>query len=89
MSDTRRRILSSLIKEPKHISELARELEKDRSTIAYHLSKLKKTGLVTSEYKLINEITSPGTIGNYLHVNMEVLREAVEEARKAVSLTGA
>ena len=89
MSETRRQIISSLVTEKKHISHLARELQKDRSTIAYHLDLLEKTGIVSSNYELIEELHSQGKIGNYYKVNRAVLNEAVRLAIGALSITNA
>jgi len=87
MSDTRRRILSLLMNGRKHISEMARGIDKDRSTVAYHLNILEKAGMIYSKYETIHPINSPGLIGNYFYVDMDVLKEAIAEAKRTVSLT--
>ena len=88
MSETRRNILSLLIKGRRHISEIARETGKDRSTIAYHLDILENAGMVYSKYETIHPINSPGLIGNYFYVNKDVLKEAIEEATRKISFAG-
>lgn len=45
--ETRRKILKSLLKEEKHISGLARELELSVPVIAEHINRLEDSGLVT------------------------------------------
>jgi len=89
MSETRRTIILSLINQKKHISQLSRELEKDRSTIAYHLDLLEKTGIVSSNYELIEDLHSTGKIGNYYNVNRETYNRAVRLAIEALSITNA
>jgi len=80
MNKTRLEIIS-LLDEPMHISGLADEMELDRSTIAYHLSLLKKVGVVRNEYRPINN-PMPGWVGNYFIINEDKLEEAINLIEK-------
>lgn len=84
MSEARREIIISLLKKPKHISDLSRELNKDRSTIAYHLDLLEKAEIITNKYELIKEIASPGKIGNYFFINHGMLSRAIKYAQEEI-----
>lgn len=86
MSEMRRKIITKLIERPRNISDLARELEKDRSTIAYHLDLLEKSGLVKSEYRVLEEPHSPGKLGNFFEVDPKVLKEAIDLATKEINV---
>jgi predicted transcriptional regulator len=84
MSEARREIILSLVNKPKHISDLSRELKKDRSTIAYHLDLLEKAEIITNKYELIKDIASTGKIGNYFYVNPEMLKRAIKYAQEEI-----
>ena len=87
MSETRRKIIATIVKKPKHITQIAEELDLDRSTINYHLNLLEKVGLVTQQYELIKERRSPGRIGSFFSINSEKLEQAIELAIRALSIT--
>lgn len=55
LSKQRYRLISEILKQPKTISELAKSLDRDRSSIARDIRLLEKTGLVVSE-----RLTKPG-----------------------------
>ena len=50
-SDIRRRILISLAKKEKYLSEISNEIKKKPQTVDFHISLLQEIGLIDSEWK--------------------------------------
>lgn len=54
-SPQRMRIISELLAQPLHVSELARRVEMSRALLYMHLRKLEEAGFVTSEMQLSDD----------------------------------
>ncbi|TMI40172.1 helix-turn-helix transcriptional regulator [Candidatus Bathyarchaeota archaeon] len=67
---------------PMYLSEIAKTVEIDRATLAYHLGVLERAGLVTSEYKILQTPRSKGKAARYYTLNREKWRQALEEVAK-------
>ncbi|KPJ53019.1 MAG: hypothetical protein AMJ37_01950 [Dehalococcoidia bacterium DG_18] len=79
---SRWKIIKSLIKDPKYISQIASSTESERATVSYHLGVLEKYGLVSSEYKILNKPQSKGTAARVYHINIDTLLSALDEVEK-------
>lgn len=78
LADSNRlRILNSLSEQPQYITELARTLEMDRTTIAYHLALLQSADLLESHYKILEEPRSKGKAAHVYSVNQRRLKEVL------------
>lgn len=73
----RLRILNSLAKQPQYITELARTLKMDRTTVAYHLALLQSADLLESNYKILQEPRSKGKAAHVYSVNLRRLKEVL------------
>jgi DNA-binding transcriptional ArsR family regulator len=54
-SPQRMRILSHIVDEPLHVSELARRVEMSRALLYMHLAKLEEAGFVTGHHELTED----------------------------------
>lgn len=82
LDETRLKLLNILVKfDRKYISELTKALDLDRATVSYHLSVLESAGVVSSEYKILDEPRSKGRAARYYSINRQKLNEAVEAVR--------
>src|SRR3989442_15672021 len=66
---------------PLYLAEIANISSMDRATLAYHLGVLEKVGVVTSEYRILQEPRSKGKAARYYSLNHKKL----DEAMKAIS----
>lgn len=78
----RNKIIHQLQKSSKNISELAKLLDLDRTTISYHLGVLEYNKVVNSDYKMLVKPHSMGKIGRYYTVNEKRLKKAKKALRK-------
>ena len=82
----RRMLITALMKENgQHISQLAASTGIDRSTTSYHLSYLETTGIVQSEYKILQPPQSKGRAAHIYTLNTSRLRDALAAV---ASMTG-
>ncbi len=73
----RLQILNSLAKQPQYITELAKTLDLDRTTVAYHLALLQSADLLESHYKILEEPRSKGKAAHVYSVNLRRLKEVL------------
>lgn len=66
-------------RQPMYLSEIAKTIEIDRATLAYHLGVLERAGLVTSEYKILQTPRSKGKAARYYTLDTKKLRQALRE----------
>src|SRR2546422_4762825 len=64
---------------PMYLSEIAKTVEIDRATLAYHLGVLERAGLVSSEYKILQQPKSKGKAARYYTLNTQKIRQALAE----------
>ncbi len=62
---------------PLYLTEITKLSGMDRATLAYHLGVLERAGLVTSEYKILQEPRSKGKAARYYAINRSKWNEAV------------
>lgn len=82
MESARWKIMENLQENPKYIGQIAKDLNLDRSNVAYHLSVLEQNGLVNSEYKILVPPHSPGKAARFYSVNKQVYEEFLKEIEK-------
>ncbi|MCJ7633200.1 winged helix-turn-helix domain-containing protein [Candidatus Bathyarchaeota archaeon] len=68
-----------------HVSEIARRMSIDRSTVAYHLGLLENLDLVSSRYEILEQPHSMGKAGRIYKVNEEEIRKVSEAIAKRFS----
>ena len=82
MEPTRADILKSLLKESKYISQLAGDIDLDRSNVAYHLSVLEQNNLVSSEYQILVPPHSKGKAARVYSINVKLYKEFIAGIEK-------
>ena len=78
----RNKMIHHLQKGRKNISELARLVNLDRTTVSYHLGVLEYTKVVKSNYKMLQVPHSKGKIGRYYTINKPRLKQAKKALHK-------
>jgi len=78
----RNKMIQYLLKGSKNISDLAKLVDLDRTTVSYHLGVLEYTKIVKSDYKMLQEPHSMGKIGRYYTINPVRLRKAKKALQK-------
>ena len=73
----RLKILNSLAERPQYISELAKSLDIDRTTIAYHLALLHSADLLESHYEILEEPRSKGKAAHVYSVNIRRIKDVL------------
>ncbi len=73
------RILSK--SQPMYLTEIAKESKMDRTTLAYHLGVLEKAGMITSEYKVLQDAKAKGKAARFYSLNPPKLNEALTKVR--------
>jgi len=68
-----------------NISQIAKAVGLDRSTVVYHLSLLSKVGLVEEQTVPIRPATSTGVIGRFFVLNTKNVSAAVELLTKELA----
>ncbi len=78
----RNKIIHHLQEGSKNISELAKLVKVDRTTVSYHLGVLEYTKVVKSNYKMLRVPHSMGKIGRYYTINSARLKAAKKAMQK-------
>lgn len=69
-------------RQPMYLSEIAKTVEIERATLAYHLGVLERAGLVSSEYKILQTPKSKGKAARYYTLDIEKMWRALAEVGK-------
>jgi DNA-binding transcriptional ArsR family regulator len=79
---TRQRLLVSLLDNgPQYISQLAKALNMDRTTISYNLSILEGSKILDSDYTILTKPHSKGKAARVYSVNHDKLKEALGQLK--------
>src|SRR2546425_3225929 len=71
---------------PMYLSEIAKTVEIERATLAYHLGVLERAGLVSSEYKILQTPRSKGKAARYYTLDIEKMWQALAEVGKLLPI---